>query len=313
MQTHTVNTGSNLQIFITETLVQGQSTRVDCVEINGQTYSLSTDLVRVARLQDEWYEDVRNPESVINALKGASEFSPDIFTFWQRLPAVEPMYEYYAEWESLAALEIKSFDYWWNKKIKGTTRNMIRKSQKAGVEVRECSYDDEFVRGMTEIFNETPVRQGRRFWHYGKDFETIKRQFSRYLFREDLIGAYCGNELAGFIMLANAGNYGILAQFISKLQFRAKAINNALIAHAVKVCAKRKLPYLVYGYWAESSLADFKRHSGFEERKLPRYYIPLTRKGKIALKLGLHRGWKSVLPKQLKIQLKKFRALCHQA
>ena len=61
-----------------------------------------------------------------------------------------------------------------------------------------------FVRGMTSIFNETPIRQGRPFLHYGKDFETVKREFSRFLFREEIFGAYVGEELVGFIMLADA-------------------------------------------------------------------------------------------------------------
>jgi len=30
---------------------------------------------------------------------------------------------------------------------------------------------------MTAIFNESPTRQGRKFWHYGKDFATVKKQF----------------------------------------------------------------------------------------------------------------------------------------
>ncbi len=300
------------EVFRKETLVRGQPCDLECVEIGGQTYSLTRGPVTTISLEEEWYEDVVNPESVIAALKSNSDSLPDIFTFWQRLPAAEPKYDYLTEFESLAVLEIKDFDYWWSKQVKGTTRNMIRKSQKAGVEVRECSYDDDFVQGMTEIFNESPVRQGRQFWHYGKDFATIKRQFSRYLFREDLIGAYCDRELVGFVMLANAGNYGLLGQFISKLRLRDKAINNALIAETVRTCVKRQLPYLVYGYWDTNSLVDFKRHSGFQERKVPRYYIPLTRRGKIALKLGLHRGWKSALPSQVKIPLKKIRAFWHE-
>jgi hypothetical protein len=184
---------------------------------------------------------------------------------------------------------------------------MIRKSQKAGVELRDCSYDDDFIRGMTAIFNEAPVRQGRLFWHYGKDFETIKQQFSRYIFREDLIGAYWKGELVGFAMLGNAGRYGVLGQIISKIQYRDKAINNALIAHAVGACARRKLPYLVYGYWGASSLASFKQHSGFAEMKLPRYFVPLTPTGRLALKLRLHRGWRAALPNRLKEPLKRLR------
>ena len=136
-------------------------------------------------LEDDWYEDVNDPASVIAGLN-ESHTRPDIFTFWQRLPDVEPKYQYHTEWESLAVLPIKGFDYWWSKQIKDKTRNMVRKAKKAGIEVREASYDDAFVQGMTDIFNETPVRQGRQFWHYGKDFETVKRQFSRFLFREEI-------------------------------------------------------------------------------------------------------------------------------
>src|SRR5262249_37200537 len=148
------------------------------------------------------------------------------------------------------ALPITSFDHWWNKQIKSRTRNLIRKTEKSGVEVREAIFDDEFARGMTDIFNETPVRQGRRFWHYGKDFETVKRQFSRYLFREHLIGAYYRGELIGFVMLANAGRYALTGQIISKIQHRDKSTNNALIAKAVEVCEQKQLPYLVYLYWS---------------------------------------------------------------
>ena len=58
--------------------------------------------------------------------------------------------------------------------IKSRVRNQIRKAEKEGLVVKEVPYDDDFVRGMTAIFNESPVRQGRPFWHYGKSFETVK-------------------------------------------------------------------------------------------------------------------------------------------
>ncbi len=298
-----------LEVFTKETLVKGQPAKIKCVEIGGQTYSVTRGPVTLVSLEDEWYEDVSDPEFVVKTLSHDINFKPDLFTFWQRLPEVEPKYPYAPEWESIAALPISDFDHWFDNQVKAATRNMIRKSQKAGIQVRECSYDDEFVRGMTEIFNETPVRQGRRFWHYGKNFETIKLQFSQFLFREDLIGAYCGDELVGFAMLANAGKYGLLGQFISKIQHREKAINNALIAQTVRTCARRELSYLVYGYWGASSLSDFKRHSGFQEFKLPRYFVPLTQKGKLALKLGFHRGWKAAVPDGIKIPLKKLRRM----
>jgi hypothetical protein len=161
--------------FTKETLVKGKPAPIKCLEIEGQTYSLSRGAATVVQLEDEWYEDVANPGAVISALKD-SRTKADLFTFWQRLPDVEPRFDFYTEWESIAALPVKSFDHWWNRQIKSRTRNLIRKTEKSGVEVREACYDDAFVRGMTDIFNETPVRQAG-FWHYGKDFETVTAVF----------------------------------------------------------------------------------------------------------------------------------------
>jgi hypothetical protein len=296
-----------LEIFHRETLIQGKSAQVQCVEIGGQIFAVAKGLFTLVSLEDEWYEDVRDPESVINTLKAGNEFKPDIFTFWQRLPNVEPRYQYRTEWESIAALPVHSYDHWFNKQISSRLRSQLRKAAKAGLDIRQVAFDDEFVRGMRDIFNEVPVRQGRRFWHYGKDFETIKRQFSRFLFREDMIGAYFGGEMIGFVMVGNAGDYGVTGQIISKIKHRDKVTNNALIGKAVEVCAKKNLPYLVYLHWTNDSLAEFKRRCGFEETKVPRYFVPLTRRGKLALKLGLHRGWTAALPDRIKSPLKKLR------
>ena len=299
-------TAEKPRAFRKEKVVNGERTSVQCVEINGQIYCSGRGFVSVASLEDEWYEDVNDPEAVIGALTD-SELRPDIFTFWQRVPETEPKYQHYTEWESLAVLPIKGFDYWWNKQAKGTTRNMVRKSQKAGVEVREATFDDEFVRGMVDIFNEAPMRQGFRFWHYRKDFETVKREFSQFLFREDLIGAYYQGELIGFAMLANAGRYGVIGMFISKMKHRDKATNNALMAKTIEICEKRQLPYLLYTTWRQTSLVDFKRHSGFQEMRVPRYFVPLTPKGKLALQLGFHRQLKDRLPDVVKKPLKVLR------
>jgi hypothetical protein len=306
-QTTSLNPSQAVRVYTKETVVNGKAATLECVEINGQSYSITGGLLRVASLEDDWYEDVNDPRSVVRALD-RSKSKPDIFTFWQRLPQTQPQYEYRTEWESVAVLPIKSFDYWWNKQIKDKTRNMVRKAKKANIEVREASYDDTFVHGMTDIFNETPVRQGRQFWHYGKDFETVKRQFSQFLFREELIGAYYCGELVGFAMLANAGKYGVLGQIISKIKHRDKAINNALIAKVIERCETKQLRYLVYAYWNENSLSDFKRHCGFECIKLPRYFVPLTLRGTLALKLGIHRNWKEAIPRQIKDPLKKLRS-----
>jgi hypothetical protein len=283
----------------------------DEVQIHNKRLIITGRLVRTARIEQEWYYDVEEPESIVAGLRKNS-IKVDIFTFWQRLPESTPRYKYHMEWDDIAALPVKSYDYWWSKQIKSRTRGLIRKAEKEGVVVREAKFDDDFVRGMVSIFNESAIRQGKPFWHYGKDFDTVKREFSRYLFREDLIGAYYKDELIGFIMLAYAGTYAITGQIISKIVHRDKAPNNVLLAKAVEICDRKKVPYLVYLNWGIGSLTEFKRRNGFQKVSLPRYYIPLTIRGKVALRLNLHRGLMGIIPERFKRRLIKLRSLWYE-
>jgi hypothetical protein len=293
--------------FAKDTLVKGQPAQMECVQIDGQTYSIARGLVTIVKLEDEWYDDVDDPDRVLQALSRNPSVKPDIFTFWQRLPDLEPKFKFHTEFDQIAALPIKSYDDWFNRQIKSRVRTSIRKAEKEGLVVKETIFDDAFVQGMTEIFNESPFRQGTRFWHYGKDFATIKRQFSRFLDREYMIGAYYEGKMIGFIMLGNAGRFGLTGQIISSIEHRDKATNHALIAKAVEVCDQRGLGHLVYLFWTDDSLTEFKRRCGFEKISVPRYYVPLTLKGRLALKSGIHRGWRNLVPTRMKASLKRMK------
>lgn len=281
------------------------------MEINGQRFIIEGKIPRIARPEQEWFEDVEDPEMVIDVFRKAERI-PDILTFWQRLPETKPKYSYNMERDSIAALPIKSYSFWWDKQIDSAARNKVRKAQKNGIVVRLTSFDDALVQGVTSIFNETPIRQGRRFLHYGKDFNTIKQQFGRFLFREEIFGAYLEQELVGFIMLASAGKYAVLGQIVSKVAYRRFAPTNALLAKAVARCAEKGIPYLTYAYWLDDGLGDFKRNNGFQRFDLPRYFVPLTQKGTLALNLGVHRGWRAAVPDSIKTPLKRLRKLWHQ-
>jgi hypothetical protein len=269
---------------------------------NKDTIVISGGFIKIARIREEWCQDVENPAEIIDSLI-QDRACVDIFTFWQRLPETKPKYDYYVEWDSIAALPITNYSHWWGKQIDPKTRNMIRKAEKKGLSVRIAQFDDEFVKGMEEIFNESPIRQGRPFWHYGKSAEMIRNEFAKDVHNEELIGAYYKNKLIGFVMLVHAGKYGILGQIISKVEHRDKAPNNALLAKTVEICEQKKYEYLVYAKWASGTLSDFKRSNGFAKVDLPRYYIPITMKGRIALKLKLHHEIGSVLPERLKNSL----------
>ena len=210
------------------------------MRINNLEISIRGRLIKIAFSRDEWYQVIEDPESLIAQLREA-KVNANIFTFMQRLPETKPKYNYYMEWDNVAAIPINSFDYWWTRQIPKQVRTKVKKAEKSRVVVKVVDLNDELLKGIMSIYNEAPIRQGKPFWHYGKDFETVKGEFSRFLFREDLIGAYYNDELIGFIFLADAGKYALTTQIISKIKDRDKSPTNALMAKAVEICEKKKL------------------------------------------------------------------------
>jgi hypothetical protein len=80
-----------------------------------------------------------------------------------------------------------------------------------------------------------------------------------------------------------------------------KSVNNALLAKAVEVCASKGQRWLMYGRIGNHpSLDKFKENNGFTKFPITRYYVPITGKGRLAIKLGLHRELKDSLPQSIK-------------
>ena len=132
-------------LFSKDTLIKGQPAQVSCVEIDGQTFSVDSGFIKTIRLEDEWFEEVKDPAAVVSLLTGCHQVSADLFTFCQRLPHIAPRYQFACDFESIAAIEIDSYETWWQQ-LDRATRNMVRKSAKSGIEVREaCSMTTSFV------------------------------------------------------------------------------------------------------------------------------------------------------------------------
>jgi hypothetical protein len=269
------------------------------VWLNNIEIIITGGLIKTANVAPECYEIINDPDSLIQEFKKAKE-KADFFSFGQRLPEIKPKFNYYMEWTSIAAIPIKSLDYWLKKQIDKDTRKNVNRANKKEVITKEVNFDDDFVKGILNIYNEAPIRQGKPFWHYKKDFDTIKKELSTYLDKSEFIGAYFHDELIGFILMFYSEKCASTMQVISKLEHRDKKPTNALIAKAVEICEKKGIQYLQYGVWSEATLGDFKRHNGFEKILIPQYYIPLTNKGKLALKMHIHHGIAGILPYKLK-------------
>jgi hypothetical protein len=277
---------------------KGTPIRLNAIRAEDKAFLISGRFIKTAALKNEWQEDVENPGDVIGELK-ASSAKIDLLRFWQRIPESEPNYDYYHEWRHVAAIPVTDYKHWLGKQISPKARNKVRKSVKLGVVIQETELTDELVRGIVDIFNQSPVRRGKRFWHYGKNFETVKKEMSLDLNESIFITAYHGNELIGFIKLLLADRYALLTLILDKVNHRDKAPMNGMIAKTVEICAERKVPYIVYYMWRRSGHGEFQESTGFERIPIPEYFVPLTFKGAIALRLGLHRGLRGLIPEKV--------------
>jgi hypothetical protein len=276
-------------------------------EIDGRTFVVRGRLVKTASLKDEWAQDVPNPVQVIDELR-SSWRSVDLLTFWQRPPDTAPMYPYYHEYVDVAALPITTFGRWWNNQISTKTRNMARKPVKRGVVIAEAGFTDDLVAGITAIFNESPVRRGKRFKHYGKGIEDTRRELSDQLERSIFITASFEGELIAFFKLLQTDRFAMLTMILDKIVHRDKSPINGLIAKAVEICAGRGIPYLTYTVWRRGSHGEFQERNGFDKMRVPRYYVPLSSTGRLALAAGLHNGVTQALPDWLYERLLAVRA-----
>lgn len=293
--------------------IKGKMIDVDSINIDNKTIIATGSLFRLGSLEFEWDSDIDNPPVLLDHLR-ASNLKVDMFTFMQRLPDTSPKFDYYMEWDNVAVIPLTTYEQWYKKRIQENSRHKIRKAKRVGVEIKLVKFDDELVKGISEIYNEVPIRQGKPFWHYGKDLDSLKEIHSTFLERSDFIGAFYQNKLIGFLKLVYTDRYVRTMHILSKIEHRDKGPTNALLAKAIEICCEKKIPYLVYGAFdygktGSKSLSDFKKHMGFEKVLLPRYFIPLNSKGRMMLKVGLHHGIVGLLPEKVVRAILKLREI----
>ncbi len=282
------------------------------ISVCSKEIRISGGLLRIAHLEGDGYEFLEDPEPMIEGLRKA-DTRIDLFTFTQKLPESTPRFTYPMEWDNFAAVRVSTFEEWL-KQIRPEARNRAKQAEKKGILLREVPFDESLVKGIWEIYNEAPIRQGRRFPHYGKDFSAVYREEATFLDSSFFIGAYLGEKLVGFVKLTanETGTQANLMNILSLLEHRDKATTNALIAHSVRSCAQRGISYLVYqsysyGKKRPDGIMKFKEVNGFQRMEVPRYYVPLTPIGGIAFRAGLHRRFMDRLPESLAAKLREMR------
>jgi hypothetical protein len=255
--------------------------------------------LKVARDYREYEKSVHPTDGLIFKLDGRGA---DILTFVERkwcCHIANPPITWIRSDDNIGLLEIKDYDRWWTA-IGKKTRNMVRKAEKSGVKVMAVEPSDKLAEGIWKIYNETPIRQERAFPHYGEPLETVAANMYAAK-KSTFIGAYLGEELIGFIQILFGDEIAILSNILSMQKHLDKSVNNAMLAKAVEVCVSSGNRWLMYGRIGNHpSLDKFKENNGFVKYPVIRYYIPITHKGRLAIRLGLHQELKDALPQSIK-------------
>jgi hypothetical protein len=293
--------------------MQGKSFLVPMCTIEGREVISIGRHLRIAMLnEEEWLEgeSVADPKRFVNALR-ASGLPADIFAFSGAIGAMPIDGSIQFETENWAVIRTHNYEAWWEG-LPQEARKNVRRAAKKGIEVRSATLDDEFATGIKAIYDETPIRQGRKFWHYGKDLDIVKRENATYLDRCELLGAYYFGQLVGFVKFVYVGDAARIMQILCLNAHQDKRPIFALISKSVEICHKKGLKYFIYGKFTygrktDTSITEFKRRLGFEQKDFRRYYVPLSLRGRIALKLGTHKGWLELLPPTLYSTLLKIR------
>jgi hypothetical protein len=263
-------------------------------------------ILRTARLRHEWFEYLGRPQQTIDRIQRSPSFA-DLFTFVEDIHDQYDALPFHRETDSIAVLPITTFDKWWTG-LDFKVRNKIRKAQKTGVELRAVPLDDDLAKGVELIYNESPIRQGKKFWHYGKSAALIKQDLSSFPECSSFIGAYHHGELIGFMKLFEGKDVLRTVHIISKVSVRDKPVMDALIAKAVEIGEQKGISSLHYGSWSRGGLGAFKVKHGFQRVDLGRYFVPLSPRGKCLLKLNLHHRPQDYLPEKWVPAMLAFRA-----
>lgn len=257
------------------------------------------------KLASDTREYERNSIPTDDLVKLLKEKKTDIYTFIDRrwcYPITNPSKKWLKSSDNIALATVSTYEEW-IARVGKKTRNMIRKAEKAGIKSYPIEPSNELADGIWKIYNETPIRQERPFPHYGETLEQVKNMVFSPV-NGIYIVAYLEDEIAGFIQLIFGDQIGVITQILSLQKCKDKAVNNALLAKAIEICAQRKIQWVMYGRIGNHpSLDKFKESNGFIKYSLTRYFLILTFKGRFATALGLQREMKDVLPQRFKLRL----------
>jgi len=200
------------------------------------------------------------------------------------------------------------FNYIWTHKFNKKARNLVKKFKKLKGRVEILDNPLDYLEEIMETNLSVPVRQGRPMPRSYTDKRLVAKSLESSLKEKGkcfrVYGAFIQNKLVGYSYVVEHNGYAYISRFLTHAKYFKYAVSNGLISAIIEDLCRRNVRIVQYGYWDKyyRGVNHFLEQYGFEKGRVEAYFIPLTRKGNLALKAFklIHRVKNSLVGKILK-------------
>ncbi len=185
----------------------------------------------------------------------------------------------------------KGFEYIWKNKFNKKARNLVRKFLRSGGKVELLKNPLNYVDDIMEINLSKPLRQGRPLpeTYTRKDLviQILERNIRDKGEHFRVYGAFIKDKLVAYAYVSEHNGYAYISRFLTHAKYFKYAASNGLLSFIIESLCKEGVKVVQYGYWSRhyEGVNHFLQQHGFEKGEVRAYYIPLTMKGSLVLKM----------------------------
>ena len=186
---------------------------------------------------------------------------------------------------------MREFSYIWTNKFNKKARNLVKKFKKSNGIVKVLDRPLDYINEIMEVNLSAPIRQGRPMPPSYTNREIVIKSLEASLKEKKghlkVYGAFIHDKLVAYSYVVEHNGYAYISRFLTHTKYFKYAVSNGLISAIIEDLCNRNIEVVQYGYWSRhhKGVNHFLKQHGFERGKVEAYYIPLSRKGRLALRI----------------------------
>ena len=211
------------------------------VVLRARTLQITGSVLKTARLRSELYVQLEDLDSFCSRRSGHRCLRTDILTFLAGHQRPRPKI-------TRSITRPKGSQYFRSRhmtsgsgcRLYNKPRNTLRKALKSGIEVRLEEFSESLLHGIKAIYDESPVRQGKRNRHYQERLGDNQKR-ARHVLGEKPVHRGLFFRRDDRLRESDVfSRFGSLHKFSLESQPSRQSANNAILAKAVEICAAER-------------------------------------------------------------------------